>query len=318
MTHQQWIEVNSPKVQGTWNLHEALLGQELDFFVLFSSISGTVGNSGQANYAAANTFLDAFVPFRHQMGLPASVLDIGVMQDIGYVSQSPTILKQLKAAGAYTLHEQDLLDALQAAIASSKPPNLATVESNGSSPKPSHLILGLRSTIPLNDPSNRTSWKNDARAGIYHNMNASSASGSSSSNNQSNNELTQFLSQIQVNPSTLSSKTTLSFLTRQINMQFSQLLLIAEEDIDASQSPVAAGMDSLIAIEVREWWKRQLGGDISVLEVMNASSIEELGVRAVEELKGKYGGGGGNDADDGDGKGNVEERDPKYLAMKAP
>ena len=311
MTHQQWTEVNSPKVQGTWNLHEAL-GQELDFFVLFSSISGTLGNNGQANYAAANTFLDAFVPFRHQMGLPASVLDIGVMQDIGYVSQSPAILKQMKAAGAYTLHEQDLLDALQAAIASSRPDPATQYPSGSEIVSQSQIILGLRSTMPLNDPSNRTPWKNDARAGIYHNIDTSSSASSGSSSDQSDNEINQFLSQIQANPSTLSSKNTLSFLIRQIILQFSQLLLISEEDIDASQSPVAAGMDSLIAIEVREWWKRVLVGEISVLEVMNAGSIEMLGLRAVEELKGKYGG----DTDDGDG--NVEGRDPKYLAMKAP
>lgn len=77
-------------VNGTWNLHEALDGPKLDFFV-FSSWSGLRGQWGQANYAAANT-LDAFVQYRRKQELPASVLNIGVMEDIGYVSRNAGVL----------------------------------------------------------------------------------------------------------------------------------------------------------------------------------------------------------------------------------
>ena len=63
MSLGEWEKAVSPKVQGTWNLHDETLaaGVQLDFFVLFSSMSGTFGQAGQANYAGANTFLDAFV-----------------------------------------------------------------------------------------------------------------------------------------------------------------------------------------------------------------------------------------------------------------
>lgn len=50
--------------------------------VIFSSYSGLVGQLGQSNYASANTFLDAFVQYRHANGLPASVHDIGVIEDV--------------------------------------------------------------------------------------------------------------------------------------------------------------------------------------------------------------------------------------------
>lgn len=62
MSLNQWETVVQPKVQGTWNLHNATLaaGLDLDFFVLFSSLSGIIGQPGHANYAGANTFLDAF------------------------------------------------------------------------------------------------------------------------------------------------------------------------------------------------------------------------------------------------------------------
>jgi hypothetical protein len=76
------------KLQETWNLHSASLTQEelLDFFTMLSSISGVVGNKGQANYSAANTFLDAFATYRQQvLHLHANSVDLGMIEDVGYI-----------------------------------------------------------------------------------------------------------------------------------------------------------------------------------------------------------------------------------------
>ncbi|MGH8908050.1 MAG: SDR family oxidoreductase, partial [Egibacteraceae bacterium] len=79
--------VMTPKVLGTWNLHEQTLDEPLDFFVLFSSVASVVGNPGQGNYAAANTFLDSFAAFRVAQGLPALTVNWGVIADVGYVAR---------------------------------------------------------------------------------------------------------------------------------------------------------------------------------------------------------------------------------------
>ncbi|WP_198863972.1 ketoreductase domain-containing protein [Bacillus velezensis] len=63
-TKQELSAVLSPKVQGTINLDLASRAMELDFFVLCSSLSGITGNVGQADYAAANAFVDAFAAYR--------------------------------------------------------------------------------------------------------------------------------------------------------------------------------------------------------------------------------------------------------------
>jgi hypothetical protein len=78
MTHASYERVIRPKVQGAWNIHNVLLDAEvkLDYFVALSSTAGIIGSRGQSAYAAANTFLDAFMEFRAHNGMPGVALDL--------------------------------------------------------------------------------------------------------------------------------------------------------------------------------------------------------------------------------------------------
>jgi acyl carrier protein len=82
-TPESFQTVFGPKVYGAWNLHRATRHDELDHFVLFSSVAGELGSPGQANHAAASTFLDGLAAYRHGLGLRALSINWGPWDTVG-------------------------------------------------------------------------------------------------------------------------------------------------------------------------------------------------------------------------------------------
>jgi NADPH:quinone reductase-like Zn-dependent oxidoreductase/acyl carrier protein len=82
-TWEQFNTVYKPKIYGSWNLHTLTKEIDLDFFVLFSSTAGLLGSTGQSNHASANAFLDALSHHRRQIGLPAVSINWGVWSEVG-------------------------------------------------------------------------------------------------------------------------------------------------------------------------------------------------------------------------------------------
>jgi acyl carrier protein len=103
LTRERMIKVIAPKAHGAWLLHEGTLGMDLDCFVMFSSLASVFGNSAQANYAAANAFLDALAHHRQAIGLPALAINWGALGGEGYVARNERVAEYLALHGTTPL-----------------------------------------------------------------------------------------------------------------------------------------------------------------------------------------------------------------------
>ncbi|GAA1952188.1 type I polyketide synthase [Amycolatopsis minnesotensis] len=119
LTPQRLHAVLAAKKQGALNLHELTRGHDLSAFVLFSSLAGTLGAAGQANYAAANAFLDAFARFRRDQGLPATSIAWGPWAGDGMAADDE-VADRLRRNGMIALPAETALAAFGSALGSAE------------------------------------------------------------------------------------------------------------------------------------------------------------------------------------------------------
>lgn len=304
MSWAQWTAASRPKIQGTWNLHNALAREQahqpVDHFLLFSSLGAMTGQWGQANYNAGNTFLDAFVSYRHSLGLAASVVNIGVVGDVGYVSENPAVLDSLRATGQYIMREPELLECLELMLRRSGPASSphgmpSREEQQATRPgtfryaQPSQLGTGLRSLLPITAPNNRTPWRRDPRMLVYRNVeHGASGAGADAASGDSGEELSRFLRDISSSMALLKSEEAAALLAREVGRTLLGFMMRSEAELDLDAPLGAVGIDSLVSIELRNWIRRRIGAEVTVLEIVRAESLARLGETVQGKLIEKY------------------------------
>ncbi|MBZ0294962.1 MAG: type I polyketide synthase [Anaerolineae bacterium] len=92
---ERFAKVMAPKISGTWNLHALTKDLPLDIFVVFSSVAALPGTAGQANYAAANAFMDALVHYRRGNNLPALSINWGAWGEIGLAADMEETFRRI-------------------------------------------------------------------------------------------------------------------------------------------------------------------------------------------------------------------------------
>jgi acyl transferase domain-containing protein/acyl carrier protein len=98
LTPERFKTVFAPKVNGAWILHSLTKDDPIDFFVLFSSGASVLASPGQGTYVAANTFLDVLAHHRRALGLPAVSINWGLWGEVGLAAR-PEITNRLMAQG---------------------------------------------------------------------------------------------------------------------------------------------------------------------------------------------------------------------------
>ncbi|PTQ76079.1 acyl transferase domain-containing protein [Nitrosomonas oligotropha] len=109
LTPQRMAAVMQAKAVSAWHLHQLTQNHSLDFFVMCSSVSALIGNGRQANYAAANTFLDALSWHRQALGLPSTTINWGAI-NTGMAVDSEEVKRHLALMGMNTLPAKQALE----------------------------------------------------------------------------------------------------------------------------------------------------------------------------------------------------------------
>ncbi|KAJ6032737.1 Fum1p [Penicillium herquei] len=269
MMFEDWTESLDCKVKGTWNLHRALVSTPLDFFLMISSTCSMNGQTGQSNYAAANSFLDAFTLYRQQLGLPVSIINLGAVEHRGMVSRDSELLRYAKGLSLHLLQDKELIDGVRLAMGPRKTPS-------------SPLGIGLSHTKPLSELAMKTIWPHDARFSMYGNLERSSA-GSSGSGNK---VLYSLMTRIQNDPRVLLDPETKDLIRAELGTLVTTYVPRAENM--TAEEVAQMSLDSLMSVEVRRWIKTHLTLELSLIEITRAGTVGELARVTLDHLRAKY------------------------------
>jgi acyl transferase domain-containing protein/acyl carrier protein len=149
LTPKRFKRVMAAKVHGAWNLHQQT--KSLDFFVLFSSVANVVGNPGQANYVAANAFLESLARYSRAQGLPGQVIDWGPLSGVGVAARQKGLIKSMESQGLMSLTSRQAVlmlgrmmhkDPVQTGIFPVDWKKLLSLSRSGSNPPRFSYVLG--------------------------------------------------------------------------------------------------------------------------------------------------------------------------------
>lgn len=262
MTFQDWDNTTQSKIAGAWNLHSLFnLPGDLDFFVLFSSINGLLGYASQAAYSSAGAYEDALANWRvKQCGLPAVSIDLPVVDDVGYVAEAAAadkIRRSLVKAGHRPINIDGVLASLQSAILAPFDPQFAVGIMSGPGPHwdmEGGLGRDVR-VLPLR-------YRQPSKAAEQQQEQSGQEEGGDS--------LAALMA------ACTSRDEAVSVVGEAMAELLAEMFLVPVEEIDLSQSPSHEGIDSLMAVELRNMLFGQAGAEISIFNIMQAESLLTL------------------------------------------
>ncbi|KAK3503197.1 hypothetical protein B0T13DRAFT_486143 [Neurospora crassa] len=265
MSFSDFTQVIQPKFAGAWNVHNVLsdTGANLDYFVVLSSAAGILGSRGQGAYAAANTFLDSFVQYRVRNGLPGTSLDLTAVTDAGYLAENAERQDDImRNFGNETVSEQEVLALLSAAVRGVSPAQVLTglklhVQADGSWP---YYASDARFT----------QLKAEALAAAEHEGHVPKAAASAGN-------------AFRV---AKTDEEAMAIAGQGILQKLSDVLTIDVANLDAARNITSYGLDSLTAIELRNWIAKELRANLQILELLSSGTVNDLAAIIVQKTRG--------------------------------
>jgi hypothetical protein len=288
MSGSAWQTAVRPKWAGTWNLHNALEGhdEELDFFLLTSSLSGSMGTATESNYSAANGFLDAFARWRRSIGKTAVSVGLGMISEVGYLHENPEIEALLLRRGIQPLNEEEFLQVIDLALSGTGNAN-QDAQVQRTDPAAAHILTGLepfqfRKLMAKGFDVTLESTQDPRMAVLAGALEAEmrSAPGGSDGTEDSMpapGAAAPWLESLSPNViHSLAPQADAGSLheavLRLARKRFSNLILTPVDQIDENKPLSHFGMDSMIAAEFRTWFWSTFKVDLTFLDLLSVNN----------------------------------------------
>ncbi|KAF2972303.1 hypothetical protein GQX73_g1322 [Xylaria multiplex] len=272
MTLEQYDQALKPKMQAAIALHKALGEMDLDFFIMTSSVSAVLGNPGQANYSAGNSFLDFLALYRLKRGLAACSIALPMVENVGVVAENRSIAEAVTRQNPFSIDEGEMLMAFEAAILQRqhKSPDSITIGD-------AQLILGLEpeavmATIQASETDiSNAYWVNDARlTSLRSNLRRLAEADNMGHDNGST------LGAATVTPASLVGKSrteVLDILAAHIAIRTARILAMESDRLQLDGISVARqGVDSMIGVELQTWLFKEFGVQASIQILSNPNT----------------------------------------------
>ncbi|KAG8164291.1 hypothetical protein KVR01_006209 [Diaporthe batatas] len=259
MDIETWTRVMRPKTLGSSNLDKVFNQKDLEFFIMTSSFAAIGGHAGQSNYAAANMFMNGLAANRRQRGLAGSVLNIGVIYGIGLLAreQRNQVYHSLEREGYPPISERDIHHMFLEAIVAGRPVPGQIVD----------LTTGL-ARYRVNDP-NPLHWHRDARFSHFTVDEDTDETGAQQGGGAVDN-LKELIG------SADSAQVVLDLLVEHLCANLQTTLQLPQGGVAADSHIIELGVDSLMAVEIRNWFYKKVGSDVPVMRILQPQSISEL------------------------------------------
>ncbi|KAI0474037.1 hypothetical protein GGR56DRAFT_696770 [Xylariaceae sp. FL0804] len=293
-----WDVVTGTKILSTRALHAAATAaaaSPLDFFVLLSSASGVSGNRGQAAYAAASAFQDAFARWCRRAAIAATVLDLGMIAGAGYAAERAGAADHLRRHGYAPIALPELFAMLCYAMTTARrdsdhgddDDNDDENGDGGCQVVSGYDVTAAQHVAAALSPSS-SSATGDGGVGLadpkFSHLPRIHLSSSSSSSSRPSDAAGQAaavpLGQALRSMTTGGRAARAALLTSATAARLAGLLGRGGALLDTQRSSVAAlGVDSLVAVELRNWLAAETGVSLPVFEILAARSLAELAGR---------------------------------------
>ncbi|KAL8737325.1 MAG: hypothetical protein Q9181_001781 [Wetmoreana brouardii] len=267
MSLREYNSAILPNISGTWNLHcQFPHTDEIDFFILLSSNTGILGNAGQASHTVVHTYQDALARWRVARGLPCVSIDLTMVKSVGTqkgMAEAAGMKARMAKLGHSWLDEYVMGDVLESAILQPHP----------------QIIVGINGGPGVH-------WDGDSPSQLGRDARFTALQHGQQKQQQNGNRNRADDDSLIIQLAEAGTRAEAEVLVGEaIAQKLTDIFAIPMEDVDMTKAPTEYGVDSLVAVELRNMLIHQVGSEVASFDILQGVSLGKLAIEATAKSR---------------------------------